>query len=584
MGRAAEMNMRFRTLFAVFGVVLAIAVQAADLPVKNMAFQEWNATQSLPANWKSSSEPGTYSIAKDCDGGREGRCVLRITRSNPEGFAHVGQTIPASAVGGHPVKLSGVIRTRDVTGFAALWVRSDAGGSTVFLDNMKERAPKGTTDWRRFEVMVPVPPNGSQVVFGLLLSGAGTAWFDDLAMDVDSGQKVAEYVPPPVKSEWRSDVASRELSIKSLTSDDFADLQFLKPLLAGKRVVQLGESSHGVAQFNQLKTRLVKFLHQEMGYDVIAFESSLSGCDAADRRIGQAPPIDVMKDCIFPVWHSTETLQLFEYLDQARKAGKRLSLAGFDTQNSSRHGREVVTARLLAMIDDEGLRARVSEAETFLAVGQRRLTDAESTSAIAAYGELEKYFLANESALRAKTARPLDIDFAIQEARSRVSFTRQQTGPQQDAGFLVRDRGMADNLDFLLDKAYPQRKVIVWAHNFHIAKEQMEVAGPRAMGGWVAQRRGREVYTVGLFMGRGTAAENNRRPYEVTPASPEYLEAILASTGKVTSFVDFSKAERKQGAEWIFEPVFARGTGRLVPARTYDAVIYIDSVTPPTYL
>jgi erythromycin esterase-like protein len=38
-----------------------------------------------------------------------------------------------------------------------------------------------------------------------------------------------------------------------------------------------------VAEFTTAKVRLIKYLHQEMGFDVIAFESGLYECFQADR-------------------------------------------------------------------------------------------------------------------------------------------------------------------------------------------------------------------------------------------------------------------------------------------------------------
>src|SRR5690606_37463529 len=58
----------------------------------------------------------------------------------------------------------------------------------------------------------------------------------------------------------------------ALEAERFDDLEFLRPLLEGKRVVQLGENSHGVREYNLVKARIVRLLHQELGYDVIAFE------------------------------------------------------------------------------------------------------------------------------------------------------------------------------------------------------------------------------------------------------------------------------------------------------------------------
>ena len=106
------------------------------------------------------------------------------------------------------------------------------------------------------------------------------------------------------------------------------------------------------------------------------------------------------------------------------------------------------------------------------------------------------------------------------------------------------------------------------------------------MGAWVAQRRAAEVYTIGLYMGRGVATMNDRARYEIKPPPDNSLEAILASAGWKMSFVELSGA-RTDSNSWMREPITAREWGttpaRIVPARTYDAVIYIDTVTPPDY-
>jgi erythromycin esterase len=105
------------------------------------------------------------------------------------------------------------------------------------------------------------------------------------------------------------------------------------------------------------------------------------------------------------------------------------------------------------------------------------------------------------------------------------------------------------------------------------------------MGSLVAKRRGSEAYTIGLYMGRGVAAENDRTPYDIAPPPPESLEAILAGGGWKMSFTDLSREPRPS---WANEVVVSRDWGKfpakLVPAHAYDGVIYIDTVTPPEYL
>jgi hypothetical protein len=74
-------------------------------------------------------------------------------------------------------------------------------------------------------------------------------------------------------SSWEPDATSRQwlqanhTKMRSLVVDsDFSDLEPLRTQLAGRRLVLLGESSHGSREFNLAKLRLVKFMHQQLGY------------------------------------------------------------------------------------------------------------------------------------------------------------------------------------------------------------------------------------------------------------------------------------------------------------------------------
>jgi erythromycin esterase len=321
-----------------------------------------------------------------------------------------------------------------------------------------------------------------------------------------------------------------------------------------------------------------------MGYDVIAFESSLSECDIANARVGSYPPLEVMRACIFATWFSSETLGLFEYLDAVRATPHALDLAGFDVQTSGQ-ARKEASARLVRQVArvDAGLAQAIKGYEERLVPP---LSPDDALDMQAAYAAAAARLARERDALAKLESRPLDVDFAIQEARSRVRYVGQLAASRQPDSSRIRDEGMADNLDFLLDRAFPGRKVIVWAHNFHVEKRRAESA-PRAMGAWVAERRGPEVYTLGLFMGRGVATWNNRARYEIVDPVPDSLEAVLASAGWKMSLVDFTQAPTASGS-WMRTPIAARDWGvqplTITPALSFDGVIYIDTVTPPEYL
>ena len=109
----------------------------------------------------------------------------------------------------------------------------------------------------------------------------------------------------------------------------------------------------------------------------------------------------------------------------------------------------------------------------------------------------------------------------------------------------------------------------------------------RSMGTWIAERRRAELYTIGLFMYRGSAATNNRVVYPVTPAADGTLEAILHRAPWKYSYVDLSRAGSDAGASWMSRRISAKSWGTnpetMVPRAEYDGILFIDTTWPPRY-
>jgi hypothetical protein len=65
-------------------------------------------------------------------------------------------------------------------------LRVDQVNSQVPLsfDNMQDRAIKGTTGWKKYEIVLDVPENTSMLAYGALLSGTGQIWFANLTFEI----------------------------------------------------------------------------------------------------------------------------------------------------------------------------------------------------------------------------------------------------------------------------------------------------------------------------------------------------------------------------------------------------------------
>lgn len=117
---------------------------------------------------------------------------------------------------------------------------------------------------------------------------------------------LAQPAPADPRVDW---LRKNAIQIRSVSPEDrdFSDLQPLRAILKDKQVVLLGEQSHGDGAVFLAKTRLIQFLHEEMGFDVLAFESGLFDCRKAWEALqaGEEPKM-AMRRGIFGIWGMSE--------------------------------------------------------------------------------------------------------------------------------------------------------------------------------------------------------------------------------------------------------------------------------------
>ncbi len=112
------------------------------------------------------------------------RSIDRIDQR--ESFGVATATFPVKDAAGKKIRFSGYIKTQNVTsGWAGLWWRVDGSSGVLAFDNMHDRGVAGTTDWKHCEINLPVAEDAKNINFGAILTGGGTAWFDELKIELD---------------------------------------------------------------------------------------------------------------------------------------------------------------------------------------------------------------------------------------------------------------------------------------------------------------------------------------------------------------------------------------------------------------
>lgn len=404
---------------------------------------------------------------------------------------------------------------------------------------------------------------------------------------------------PFVKPEWSAWIKDNVNQVRSLTyAGDFSDLQFLKTILAGRSIVQLGESGHGVQEFNKIKVRLIQFLHEEMGFDVIAFESCIYSCFYADHMTN-ATAEELMKGSIYGVWRTEELLELFDYILETRKTSNPLILAGFDMKPSSYSStliRPLFLKGIIEVIDAD-------YAEAVYQYDQELVNNSYISPE-----ESDQFFLDNESALKEFYGQLLtfvddNMDVllnAFPNDRRKVLVTRQTVWSilqnidkkialinNTGLATFYRDSAMAENLACLAEQIHPGKKIMVWAHNFHIRHRQEDIDNIKTMGHWVVDRFRSQLYTVGLYMYRGEAAWNNQAIYSISTHSADSLEAIGYQARLRLFFLDMLYREQVPGNSWMFMETESKRWGTYamdsILRDQYDGIIFVDTVHPPVY-
>lgn len=138
-----------------------------------------------PDGWYSFQHAGdkSYDFVLDGDRPRSGQRSLRIENTGPEPYGAIAQIVEAKPYVGKTARLTGWLRTRDASGLGAgLTLLVLAGGATLDQNFMYEQSVRGTTDWQRFTITVPVKPGADRVEVGAMLRGTGALWLDDLEL------------------------------------------------------------------------------------------------------------------------------------------------------------------------------------------------------------------------------------------------------------------------------------------------------------------------------------------------------------------------------------------------------------------
>lgn len=281
-----------------------------------------------------------------------------------------------------------------------------------------------------------------------------------------------------------------------------ADLQPLKEVLDGVRIVGLGESTHGTREFFQLKHRLLEYLVTELGFTTLAMEASASAGPAVDAYVrgGVGDPAQVLTGLGFWTWRTEEVLDMIEWMrayNDGRPADEQVRFVGIDPQRSG--DSLAVLEAFLTSAAPSRLPALHSKLGVLATAYPGSRPDPEQKLMHEAEQLLEYVRGYEDTPAGAVAVRHARI---LVRAADLVTRNGQHPDPERTV-LAARDRYMAEAVEDIV-KDDESAKVVLWGHNSHVAKGRTTDSMTSSLGEHLRERYGDAYYALGLFFGEGS--------------------------------------------------------------------------------
>ncbi len=132
--------------------------------------------------WEQRGNESSYDFKVATNDNQEFMISSKIKK--PEGFGNIMKFIDATPYKGKTIKLSALVKSENVSGWAGLWMRVDFSNKVLAFDNMRNRAIKGSLDWQLYDIVVFVSEDAEYINYGFLLDGEGKVFAKDFTFSV----------------------------------------------------------------------------------------------------------------------------------------------------------------------------------------------------------------------------------------------------------------------------------------------------------------------------------------------------------------------------------------------------------------
>jgi len=374
-------------------------------------------------------------------------------------------------------------------------------------------------------------------------------------------------------------------------AEDDSDLAPLGQALAHAQVVGLAEQTHGAHEEFAYKLRLLRYLHEKLGFEVLQLESGFYDLGRISQAMARGEKLDELApgSVFFMYSKSAEGRRLLQYVDQTQRSAHPLKLAGTDSQHTGELSGKTLLPSLHIALAKAGhpelaqgeAWQRMSHLTEALLAMQGHAPPAAEQATFFAHTQRMRAALCSANAPSAPEAA--QVDGPAWWCRVVLSLDAQARSTWSQGADYQRDNVMGANSIWLTEQMFQGRKTVIWAHIVHLARG-FERGPANLQAGEVMHRQWGERYQVIHFSaGGGEILDfNSMQPKTLPTPSAGSLEAQLMA-GKPAQPLLLHAAHPLELPQYAFDYLPLGAETAMRPGqlgRNWDWLVFFPSVRP----
>jgi hypothetical protein len=169
-------------------LILSLAFTVTQAQIANLGFETASDTlTTMPLSWKKRQTEG-YTVKLADKEKHMGSKSLQIEsmEGTPNSYQLVTQVVPIKVDGLKRIALTAYVKINNVQGSVQLLAQAfDRKNRMLSYQNsgMQQVAVSGTNDWKKIALRLTIDSNVKTLLLGASLTGRGTLWLDDFAIE-----------------------------------------------------------------------------------------------------------------------------------------------------------------------------------------------------------------------------------------------------------------------------------------------------------------------------------------------------------------------------------------------------------------